>query len=137
MPLDVDIAMIKSEDMEDVSDVLLRAMEPDLIDRFMVPFEGFEIASAAKKEWTRQTFPTSIADPNKRFFKAMIKGTSKIVGYAGIAYSDGNFENEKQESKEESDPQSTSQKETFPSFYFSSMSAIHRKHMRGQKHVGK
>ena len=145
MPVEVGISMAASADMEGIATVLLRAMEPEPIDRFMVPIEGFEAAYTAKMEWAEQTFPKDMADPNKRIFRASLKASDHIVGFGVITYYDENFGNEQQErapnaKQEEPNTNTILEQEKAPDFapfYFASMSAIHEKHMRGQKHVGK
>ena len=145
MPVDVEIAMAGPADMNGIATVLIRAMEPEMIDRFMVPFEGFEAAYNAKIDWAKQTYPRDIADQNKRIFKAWLKDTDHIVGFAVITYSDGNFGDDKPDASAEEEQKTASDEDTylkqetpaFAPFYFGSMSAIHKKHMRGQKHVSK
>ena len=142
MPIEVDIAMARSTDMESIATLLLRAMEPEMIDRFMVPFEGFEAAFEAKMQWAKQTYPKDIADPDKRIFKASLKGSNDIVGFGVITYSEGNFGDDKQDASNQkardvaSDEVKREESPEFAPFYFGSMAAIHKKHMRGQKHVG-
>ena len=143
MPIEVGIAMATPADMEGIATVLLRAMEPEMIDRFMVPFEGFEAAFNTKMEWAKQTYPKDVADLDKRIFKASLKGSSDIVGFGVITYSDGNLGDDRQDAslRKAQDAASDEGKReeltpAFAPFYFGSMSAIHKKHMRGQKHVG-
>ena len=148
MPAEVDISMATMADMDGIATVLCRAMEPDLIDRLFVPpgVEGAEAIFEHNVSWARSTFPIHLPDPDRRIFKATLKGTDQVVGYGAIAFSDGQFEGkggtEKEKAKDEGEKEAEKPRESqgppnFAAFYFGSMAAIRKKHMQGQKHVGR
>ena len=154
MPADISISIAVEADIEEMSHVFLRAVEPEMIDRFMVVEDGFEAAYASKMRWCLSEMRANFADPARRFFKATLKETGAIVGMGAILYRDGTFEEGqpwvKNTEEQPTDPIAvdapllpptaatlpTRKREEFVGFYFGSMRKIYRRHMEGQKHVG-
>lgn len=152
MVADIDISTVTEADIEPLGHILLRAMEPEMTDRFMAAEEGFEAAYASKMRWYLSEMPSNLADPARRFFKATLKGTDTVAAFGAIMYKDGTFEDTPASSVETkpADPVTAGmpppppaaatlpirKREEFIPFYFGSMRKIYRRHMEGQKHVG-
>jgi hypothetical protein len=149
MPIEIDITMATTDDLEACGHVMLQAMDTHLVDRFMVPEQGHEAAYKAKMNWFLISTTESLKNPAMRIFKATLKETDTIVGLGAIKYHDGNFGPlPTSVNKTEKDPTESGQLPTpaaalppaqakaFAPYYFSRTAEIHRKHMEGQKHVG-
>ena len=147
MSVEIEITMAAPEDARTLGTVMLRAMEPHMIDRFMVPEEDFRAAFDAKMNWFLSSYTTTLADPKKRIFKATVKSTGEVVALGGIHYHDGNFESVAENlSKSEGSTTNLDLATTaipkkkipagFAEYYLGELGRIHQNHMHGVKHVG-
>lgn len=122
----VDITPVEDGDIPVLTDILIQAMEPDVLLRFMFS-ERREKSVIEQKEFFGAIFQEEYNDHRlqRKFAKATHKESGKIVGWLQFTWYEGN---------EDEDPQPPDDG-SFKIFYKKALDAKYHAIMKGRKHA--